>query len=125
MCFRPTPGAVLGICAIRERNFSPPDKVKAVREYPTLKSVKDVRSFLGLAPFYRRLVQNFAEVAKPLTILTRKNREFTWGPEQQQQAFQSMKDKLCTIPVLAYPNFKLPFILTTDASRTAVAAIRS
>ena len=50
--------------------------------------------------------------------------EFTWGPEQQQ-AFQSVKDKLCTTPVLAYPNFKLPFILTTDASKMAVAAILS
>ena len=110
---------------LSERGISAsPDKVKAVREYPTPKTVKDVRAFLGLASFYRRLVQNFAEVAKPLTILTRKNREFTWGPEQQQ-AFQSMKDKLCTTHVLAYPNFKLPFILTTDASMTAVGAILS
>jgi hypothetical protein len=63
---------------LSERGISAsPDKVKAVREYPTPKSVKDVRAFLGLASFYRRLVQNFAEVAKPITILTRKNREFT------------------------------------------------
>jgi hypothetical protein len=54
-----------------------PEKANVVREYPTPKSVKDVRSFLGLASFYRRLVQNFAEEAKLLTILTRKNREFT------------------------------------------------
>jgi hypothetical protein len=51
---------------LSERGISAsPDKVKAVREYPTLKSVQDVRSFLGLASFYRRLVQNFAEAAKP------------------------------------------------------------
>ena len=101
-----------------------PENVKVVREYPTPRSVKDVRSFLGLASFCRRLVQNVAEEAKPLTILTRKIREFTWGPEQQK-AFQSMKDKLCATPVLAYPNFKLPFILTTDASKTAIEAILS
>ena len=63
-------------------------------------------------------------MAKSLKILTRKNQEFVWGASQQQ-AFQSLKDKLCTTPVLAYPNFKLPFILTTDASNIAVAAILS
>ena len=63
---------------LSERGISVyPDKVKVVREYPTPKSVKEVRVFLGLASFYRRLLQNFAEVTKPLTILTRKNREFT------------------------------------------------
>jgi hypothetical protein len=88
------------------------------------KNVGDVRAFLGLASFYRRLVQNFAETARPLTRLARKNQELYWGPEQQE-AFQSIKDKLCTIPVLAYPDFKLPFILTTDASRKAIVGIVS
>ena len=101
-----------------------PDKVKAVRDYPPPKNVKDVRAFLGLASFYRRLVQDFATTAKPLTELTKKDRPFLWGPSQQK-AFESMKDKLCTTPVLAYPNFELPFILTTDASKIAVAAILS
>src|SRR5215469_306035 len=63
-------------------------------------------------------------MAKPLTKLTRKGQEFSWGPSQQE-AFEGLKEKLCTTPVLAYPNFKLPFILTTDASKTAVAAILS
>ena len=101
-----------------------PEKVKAVRQYPTPKNVRDVRAFLGLASFYRRLVPQFAELAKPLTMLTRKNREFSWGPSQQE-AFDRLKEKLCTPPVLAYPNFKLPFILTTDASKIAVAAVLS
>jgi hypothetical protein len=101
-----------------------PEKVKAVREYPTPRSVKDVRAFLGLASFYRRLVPRFAELAKPLTTLTRKNQQFSWGPSQQE-AFLALKERLCTTPVLAYPNFELPFILTTDASKTAVAAILS
>jgi hypothetical protein len=56
--------------------------VKAVRQYPSPKSVKEVRAFLGLASFYRRLVPNFAEIAKPLTVLTRKDQEFKWGPQQ-------------------------------------------
>ena len=84
--------------------------------------MKGVRAFLGLASFYRRLVQKFAETAKPLTKLTRKGQEFHWDPSQQEE-FDELKTKLCTTPVLAYPNFELPFILTTDASKVAVAAI--
>ena len=101
-----------------------PDKVKAARDYPTPKNVKDVRAFLGLASFYRRLVQDIATLAKPLTELTKNDRPFLWGPSQQK-ALQSMKDKLCITPVLAYPNFELPFILTIDAPKIAVAAILS
>ena len=67
---------------------------------------------------------NFTETAKPLTALTRKNQEFTWGPSQQE-AFDSLKRKLSTNPVLAFPNFSLPFILTIDASKVVVAAIFS
>jgi len=63
-------------------------------------------------------------VAKPLTELTKKDRPFIWS-ESQQKAFESIKDKLCTAPVLAYPKFVLPFILTTDASQVPVAAILS
>ena len=56
------------------------DKVKGVQEYPVPKCAKDVRAYVGLAAFYRRLIPNFAEVAKPLTSLTRKNQPFVWGP---------------------------------------------
>jgi hypothetical protein len=100
------------------------DKVKAMREYPTPKNAKDVRTFLGLASFYRSLVPKFAEAAKPLTILTRKDQTFIWGPSQQE-AFDDLKNRLSTTPDLAYPNFEIPFILTTDASKVAVAAILS
>jgi len=95
-----------------------------VQEYPVPKSAKDVRAYVGLAAFCRRLIPNFAEVGKSLTSLTGKNQPFVWGPSQQE-AFQGMKDRLCTAPVLAYPNFNLPFILTTDASKLAVAAVLS
>jgi transposase InsO family protein len=69
-------------------------------------------------------VPKFAEIAKPLTSLTRKDQPFTWGPSQQE-AFKELKDKLCTTPVLAFPDFSLPFILTTDASKLALGAILS
>jgi hypothetical protein len=79
---------------------------------------------LGLASFYRRLISNFAEIAKPLTKLTRKDENIEWDA-QQQSVYDEMENKLCTIPVLAYPKFQLPFIFTTHASETAVAAILS
>jgi hypothetical protein len=69
-------------------------------------------------------VLGFAEIAKPLTELTRKDQQFIWG-QRQQQAFEETKEWLCTTPVLAYSDFNLPFILTTDASKIPVAAILS
>jgi hypothetical protein len=69
------------------------DKVDAVKNYPTPRNAKYVRAFLGLASIYRRLVENVAETAKPLTKLTRKGQEFNWGPSQQE-AFEELKTKL-------------------------------
>ena len=100
------------------------DIVIAVKNYPTPSNVRDVTSFLGLASFYRRLVRNFAELARHLTSLTRKDHNFTWGPSQQK-AFENLKERLCTTPVLAYLDFSHPFILTTNASKVAVATILS
>ena len=68
--------------------------------------------------------KGFRYYSEPLTELTKEDRSFSWDPSQQN-AFQNMKDKLCTTPVLAYPNFDLPFIFTTDASKVVVAAILS
>jgi len=65
-----------------------PEKVKTMRQYPAPKNVKKVRSFLELASFYRKLITNFAEIGKPMTVLTCKGQEFTWGPNQQE-AFQT------------------------------------
>ena len=77
-----------------------------MKQYPAPKNVKEVRSFLGMASFYRKFTPNFAEIAKPMNVLTRKGEEFILKPKQQE-AFQTM-DTLCTVPALAYPNFKLP-----------------
>jgi hypothetical protein len=101
-----------------------PEKVKAVQQYPTPKNVMDVRAFLGLASLYRRLVPNFAQIAKHLTVLTRKDQEFTWGPKQHA-AFECMKEKLFTPTVLDCQNFELSFILSTGASQTTFGAILS
>jgi hypothetical protein len=85
--------------------------------------VEDVRTFLGMKFFHRRLIPNFAQIAKPLTQLTKKEERFEWK-SQCQSAFVELKFKLSTNPVLAYPDFRLPFILTTNASKMAVAAIQ-
>ena len=122
-CFCTTQVNYLG-CVLTQNGISASaDKVPALKNYPT-SNVRDVRSFLGLASFYRRLVPNFAELAKPLTSVTRKDHNFTLGPSQQK-AFENLKERLCTTPVLAYPDFSQPFILTADASKVAVAAILS
>jgi hypothetical protein len=101
-----------------------PEKVLAVRNYPVPKNVKEVRSFLGLASFYRRLVPRFAEIAKPMTELIRKDTQFKWE-SGQQAAFEKLTEVICSEQILAYPDFKSQFILTTDASKVAVAAVLS
>ena len=100
------------------------DKVKAVKEWPVPKSVKAVRSFLGLTGYYRRFVKDYAAVASPLIALTQKAVTFKWGDEEQR-AFDALKDKLVTAPILGYPDTKEAFILDTDASKCAIGAVLS
>ena len=95
------------------------DKVQAVKEWPVPKSVKAVRSFLGLTGYYRRFVKDYAAVASPLIALTQKAVVFKWG-EEEQRAFETLKDKLVTAPILGYPDMKERFILDTDASKCAI-----
>ena len=99
----------LGYVLSEEGISASSDKVDAVRNYPTPVTRKMLGHSWDLRRFTRRLVRKFAESAKPLTKLTRKGQEFNWGPSQQE-AFDELKAKLCTTPVLAYPNFDLPFI---------------
>jgi len=98
-----------------------PDKVKAAQNFPTPQSVKDVRSFLGLASFYRRLVPHFADIAKALTQLTKTDIIRDWNQECQE-TFYKLKSKLSNTPVLSFTDFKVPFILTTDASTVGLGA---
>jgi hypothetical protein len=114
----------LGYIVSRDGLKACPEKTQAIRRYPAPKNVKEVRAFLGLAGFYRKLVRHFANMAKPLTELTRKDVPFHWD-QAQQEAFSQLKDALCSDSVLAYPDFSQEFILTTDASKLAVGAILS
>ncbi|KAG6445389.1 hypothetical protein O3G_MSEX003922 [Manduca sexta] len=110
---------------INENGVKPnTDKTKAVTQFPTPQSPKDIKSFLGLVSYYRRFIPNFAKLAKPLTSLLKKDIPFLWQNEQQL-AFETLKDRLVSAPILAYPNFTQPFILTCDASNFAISAILS
>lgn len=100
------------------------DKVAAVIDFPVPKDVDRVRSFLGMAGYYRDFVPRFADVAKPLTELTKKGKEFAWTASCTQ-AFESLKAALVSAPVLAYPDFSKQFIVTTDASDVGLGAVLS
>jgi hypothetical protein len=80
-----------------------PKKIKAIEEYPVPKTVRDIRAFIGLAGYYRH-VQNFAELAQPLTNLTKKEVPFEWT-EVHQKSFEELKRILSTEPLLIYPDF--------------------
>ncbi|GJV00626.1 putative reverse transcriptase domain-containing protein [Tanacetum coccineum] len=77
-------------------------KIEVVKNWKALRTPTEVRSFFSLAGYYRRLIENFSKIAKPLNILTQKCKTFNWG-EDQELAFQTLKDKLCNAPVLALP----------------------
>ena len=97
-------------------------KVKAIRDWERPKDLRDVRSFLGFANYYRRFICDSAAVANPLTELTKKDVPWQWGPFQRE-AFQRLKEALCNAPFLLYPDPKLPYVVVTDASGTAVGGV--
>lgn len=101
-----------------------PAKVESVREWPVPKNQTEVKSFVGLASYYRRFVKGFADIARPLHRLTEKGRRFKWG-DDCQQAFMQLKSSLITAPVLAYPDPQKRFILDTDASDVGIGAVLS
>ena len=121
----------LGHVVGQEGVSTDPDKIKAVTEWPRPTTVTKVRSFLGFVSYYRRFIPNFSKVAKPLNTLLqnlegtsnqKKKFKVNWGPEQQE-AFETLQ-KLCTeAPILAYADFKTPFILHTDASSEGLEAV--
>ncbi|GKD03252.1 hypothetical protein Tco_1178226, partial [Tanacetum coccineum] len=76
-----------------------PSKIEAVKNWEAPRTPFEVRSFLGLARYYHRFIENFSKIAKSLTVLTQKSNTFGWGEEQERE-FQTLKDKLCNTPVL-------------------------
>ena len=101
-----------------------PVKVERVCEWPVPENVTEVKSFLGLASYYRRFIPNFAQVARPLHKFPEVNVDFAWTPECQS-SFQKLKTLLSIAPVLAYPDFTAEFILDTDSSNHGIRAVLS
>jgi hypothetical protein len=97
-------------------------KVKAIQEWPTPKSITDVRSFHGLASFYRRFVKNFSTIASPLTEIVKKVMGFKWGKEQEN-AFSLLKSKLIPAPLLSLPDFNKAFDVECDASGIGIGVV--
>ncbi|GJX93443.1 putative nucleotidyltransferase, ribonuclease H [Tanacetum coccineum] len=87
-----------------------PSKIEAVKNWKTPTTPSEIRSFLGLAGYYRRFIANFSKIAKPLTLLTQKNQKYVWGVEQEE-AFQALKDNLYDAPILTLPDRVEDFVL--------------
>lgn len=99
-----------------------PSKVKTIVEWPVPSSVKELRSFLDLAGYYRKFVRHFGIISRPLTTLLKKGCLFIWTSEHDT-AFATLKSALSTAPVLALPDFSLPFEIETDACDSSVGAM--
>ncbi|GJS38963.1 putative reverse transcriptase domain-containing protein [Tanacetum coccineum] len=94
-----------------------PAKIESIKDWASPKTPTEIRQFLGLAGYYRRFIEGFSKVAKPMTKLTQKKVAFEWG-DKQEAAFQTLKDKLCSAPILAEN-----FIVYCDASHKGLGAV--
>ncbi|GKD38601.1 putative reverse transcriptase domain-containing protein [Tanacetum coccineum] len=92
-----------------------PSKIKAIKNWDVPTTPTEVRQFLGLVGYYRRFIKGFSLIAKPLTKLTQKNKKYEWG-EDEEEAFQMLKQKLCSAPILALPEGSEDFVVYYNAS---------
>ncbi|GJU69544.1 putative reverse transcriptase domain-containing protein [Tanacetum coccineum] len=99
-----------------------PAKIESIKDCAFPKSPTEIRQFLGLAGYYRRFIEGFSKIAKPMTKLTQKKVKFEWG-DKQEAAFQLLKQKLCSAPILALPEGSEDFIAYCDASKKGLGAV--
>ncbi|GJX41673.1 putative nucleotidyltransferase, ribonuclease H [Tanacetum coccineum] len=99
-----------------------PAKIESIKDWASPKTPTEIRQFLGLAGYYRRFIEGFSKIAKPMTKLTQKKVAFEWG-DKQEAAFQTLKNKLCSAPVLALPQGAENFIVYCDASHKGLGAV--
>lgn len=114
----------LGHIISRKGVSTDPAKIDKVVRWPTPKSANDVQQFLGLGGYYRQFVWDFTTIAKPLYRLTEKTSRFEWTTECHK-AFQTLRQRLCSAPIFAFPDFNKPFIVNTDASNTGLGGVLS
>lgn len=98
-----------------------PKKTESIQDWPTLKTVKDVQSFLGLANYNRKFIEGYSKVAKPLTELTKKDIKWKWE-QQHEKAFQKLKDLCSCAPTLRLFDITKDVVIETDASDMAIGA---
>ncbi|GJX50375.1 putative reverse transcriptase domain-containing protein [Tanacetum coccineum] len=99
-----------------------PAKVEAIRNWSAPTTPKEVRQFLGLAGYYRRFIEGFSLISKPLTKLTQKNKKYEWGTEEDE-AFQTLKQKLCSAPILCFAMGTENFVVYCDVSHKGYGAV--
>ncbi|GJS34265.1 putative reverse transcriptase domain-containing protein [Tanacetum coccineum] len=99
-----------------------PAKIESVKDWASPKSATEIRQFLGLAGYYRRFIEGFSKIAKPMTKLTQKKIKFDWS-DKAEAAFQLIKQKLCSAPILALPEGNEDFIAYCDASIKGLGAV--
>ena len=101
-----------------------PAKVKAIAEYPQPRDIKELRSFIGLASYYRRFLRNFSQIASPLNRLLEKKVAYVWDKECEK-AFTKVKYSLSNDIVVCFPDYTRPFVVAADASNVAIGAVIS
>ena len=118
--------AYLGHIVSKDGIRTDPSKVEAVKNWAPPRSLKELRSFLGLTGYYRKFIPGYSKVAKPLTNLTKKDAAWLWG-ELEQTAFDGLKNALCSDPILQFPSPdpRHKFRVETDASDSAIGAVLS
>src|SRR6267378_6278424 len=122
-CGSETPSVdYLGVILEKGVTCMDPIKILSIADWPIPKTVKDVRSFLGFCNFYQAFIRGFANIARPLNQLTRKDVEWTWD-SKEQQAFEDLRRRVTAEPVLKQPELDKPFELEVDASGFTVGAI--
>ncbi|GJZ78039.1 putative reverse transcriptase domain-containing protein, partial [Tanacetum coccineum] len=99
-----------------------PAKIESIKDWTSPKSPTEICQFLGLAGYYRRFIEGFSKIAKPMAKLTQKKVKFVWG-DKQEAAFQLLKQKLCSAPILALPEGSEDFIAYCDASKKGLGAV--
>ncbi|GJS96575.1 putative reverse transcriptase domain-containing protein [Tanacetum coccineum] len=99
-----------------------PSKIEAIKSWATPTTPMEVWQFLGLVGYYRRFIEGFSLISKPLSKLTQKNKKYEWGKEEEE-AFQTLKQKLCSAPILALPEGMEDFVVYCDASMKGYGAV--
>nr|GFC91944.1 putative reverse transcriptase domain-containing protein [Tanacetum cinerariifolium] len=112
----------LGHVVNRDGIHVDPSKVESAKNWKTPESSTKIHSFLGLAGYYRRFIENFSKIAKPLTLLTQKNKTYVWG-DKQDEAFRILKEKLCNAPMLALLDGPNDYVVYCNASKQGFGCV--